>query len=169
MSPNLDPKAPLSVVIITKNESTRIRECIQSVLWADDIVVVDDESTDDTAAIARELGARVEVRRMDNEGRHRNAAYAMAKNEWVFSLDADERVTPELEAEIRQILIAGTPCNGFGVPRKNYVGKYWAGGAACILPASSSFFAETPSSTRKKPRSIRARSCMIPAVSSKAT
>jgi glycosyltransferase involved in cell wall biosynthesis len=126
MSPNLDPKAPLSVVIITKNESTRIRECIQSVLWADDIVVVDDESTDDTAAIARELGARVEVRRMDNEGRHRNAAYAMAKNEWVFSLDADERVTPELEAEIRQILIAGTPCNGFGVPRKNYVGKYWA-------------------------------------------
>lgn len=121
----MNEKAPLSVIIITKNESSRIRDCIRSAAWADDIVVVDDESTDGTPDIARSLGARVEVRRMDNEGRHRNAAYAMAKNEWVFSLDADERITPELEAEIRGVLAAGTPCNGFGVPRKNYVGNVW--------------------------------------------
>ncbi len=121
----MSEKAPLSVVVITKNESSRIRECLQSVAWADEIIVVDDESTDGTAELARSLGAKVTVRRMDNEGRHRNAAYALASHEWVFSLDADERVTPELEQEIRQVLKDGTPCNGFGVPRKNYVGNVW--------------------------------------------
>jgi len=89
-------KVPLSVVILTKNEADRIAECIRSIGWADEVLLVDDESTDDTARIAESLGARVVRRKMDIEGRHRNWAAAQATHEWVFSLDADERVTPEL-------------------------------------------------------------------------
>ena len=90
----------LSVVIITKNEETRIKQCIESVAgWADEVVVVDDESTDRTSAFARDLGAKVFVRKIDIEGRHRNWAYSKTENPWVFSVDADERPTEELKQE----------------------------------------------------------------------
>ena len=92
--------APLSVVILTKNEAGRIQECLESVAWAAERLVVDDESTDETVRLAESLGARVLRRKMDIEGRHRNWAYAQAQHEWVLSLDADEYVTEELKAEI---------------------------------------------------------------------
>lgn len=116
---------PLSVVILTKNEADRIRACIESVRWADDILVVDDESIDETVQIARSLGARVLARKMDIEGRHRNWAYAQARHEWVLSLDADERVTPELAHEITELIQNGAPHDTYAIPRRNYLGNRW--------------------------------------------
>ena len=116
---------PLSVVILTKNEASRLRPCIESVRWAGDILVIDDESTDETVPLAESLGARVLRRKMEIEGRHRNWAYTQAAHEWVLSLDADERVTPELAAEITGLIANGAPCDVYAVPRRNYIGERW--------------------------------------------
>ena len=90
------PKLPLSVVIITKNEEENIAACIDSVRgWADEIIVVDDLSTDNTVRVASTLADKVLMKKMEVEGTHRNWTYAQAKNSWVLSLDADEKVTPE--------------------------------------------------------------------------
>ncbi|HEO63903.1 MAG TPA: glycosyltransferase family 2 protein, partial [Candidatus Omnitrophica bacterium] len=115
----------ISVCIISKNEELRIADCIKSVLgWADEIIVVDDESTDRTTEIAESLGAKVLRRKMDIEGRHRNWAYAQARNDWVFSVDCDERPTDELKSEIKSV-IAATDCACFDMPFRNYIGDYW--------------------------------------------
>ncbi|HNX90332.1 MAG TPA: glycosyltransferase family 2 protein [Candidatus Omnitrophota bacterium] len=120
-----DGKFPLSVVIITKNEEKRIKDCIESVKWAAEIIVLDDFSRDRTVDIAKELGAKVYQKQWTNEGAHRNYAYSLATNDWILSLDADERVTPELKEEIVSTLQNGTDCNGFAIPRKNFIGTYW--------------------------------------------
>ncbi len=118
-------KIPLSVVIITKNEERNMHDCLKSVVdWADEIVIVDDESTDKTVEISKSYGAKIYHRKMDNEGIHRNWAYAQAKNEWVLSLDADEMVSAELAAEI-VATIPKTDFNAFDMPMRNYIGKYW--------------------------------------------
>lgn len=117
---------PISVVILTKNEAGRIADCIRSAGWAEETLVIDDESADDTVRIAESLGARVLRRAMDVEGRHRNWAYAQAKHDWILSLDADERVTHELADEIRQLFVSGGPARGYyAVPRRNYIGDRW--------------------------------------------
>ena len=121
----MSDRIPLTVVGLAKNEAGRIRDCLESVRWADEVLVVDDESADDTAAIARSLGARVVTRAMDNEGRHRNWAHAQARNEWILSVDADERVTPELAAEITALFAAGATDTVYTVPRRNYLGDRW--------------------------------------------
>ncbi|MCX7927315.1 MAG: glycosyltransferase family 2 protein [Candidatus Omnitrophica bacterium] len=119
-------KPKVSCVVITKNESQRIKDCLKSIKgWADEIIVVDDESTDDTVRIAKELADKVIVKKMDNEGRHRNWAYQQSRNLWVLSIDADERLTEELKQEIDSILSKGTTHAGFSIPRKNYIGSYW--------------------------------------------
>lgn len=118
-------RIPLAVVILAKNEAGRIRDCIESAAWADEILVVDDESTDDTARIAESLGARVLARKMDVEGRHRNWAHAQAAHEWILSLDADERVTPELAAEIAELFRSGPSHELYAIPRRNYIGARW--------------------------------------------
>lgn len=119
-------KIKLSVVILAKNEEGRITDCIKSVVdWVDEIIVVDDESTDKTGEISKNLGAAVFVRRMDIEGKHRNWAYAKSRNEFVFSLDADERVTDELREEITKLLSGNPECNAYTVPRRNFLGDYW--------------------------------------------
>lgn len=116
---------PISVVIIAKNEEKRLPECIKSVAgWADEIIVVDDESTDQTREIAKSLGAKVFIRKMENEGIHRNWAYAQTKNEWVFSVDCDERPTEELKKEISQV-IADPKHNFYDIPFRTYIGDYW--------------------------------------------
>ncbi len=116
---------PLSVVILTKNEAGRLRDCVESVRWADDILVIDDESQDDTVRLAESLGARVLRRKMDIEGRHRNWAYAQARHEWVLSLDADERVTPELAEELAALFRDGPAFETYAIPRRNYIGDRW--------------------------------------------
>ena len=91
----------LSVIIISKNEAASIRRCIESVKWADEIVVVDSGSTDNTADICRQLGAKVNVTPdWPGFGPQKNRALDLASHEWVLSLDADEWVTPELRDEI---------------------------------------------------------------------
>jgi len=116
---------PLSVVIITKNEAGRLPECLASVAWAAERLVVDDESTDETVAVAERLGARVLRRKMDIEGRHRNWAYSQAAQPWILSLDADERVTPELAREIAELLRGQPAHDVYAMPRRNYIGAYW--------------------------------------------
>ncbi len=116
----------LSVVILTKNEEKNINDCLQSVAgWADEILVVDDESTDRTLDIVKKYTDRIIIKRMDIEGRHRNFAYSQAKNLWVLSLDADERVTEELKKEIETAISSQAKYNGFTIPRRNYIGNYW--------------------------------------------
>ena len=121
----MDQKTALSVVVITKNEGSRIADCLKSVSWADEVLVLDDDSTDNTVDLARSLGASVHVRRMDIEGKHRNYAYGLAKNPWILSLDADERVTPELKEEILETLQYNPSCNGYAIPRRNFLGQVW--------------------------------------------
>lgn len=119
-------KVELSVIIIAKNESQNIRACIESVGdWASEIIMVDDFSRDETVKTAESLGAKVLVKRMNNEGRHRNWAYEQAKNQWVLSLDADERLTTELKEEISRIDFKNTEFSAFTIPRRNYIGGYW--------------------------------------------
>jgi glycosyltransferase involved in cell wall biosynthesis len=116
---------PVSVVIIAKNEEDNMHDCLASVKgWADEVIVVDDNSTDRTVAISREYGAVIYERTMENEGIHRNWAAAQAKNEWVLYLDADERVTPELQQEIDAVL-PSTAHAAFSVPFRTYIGDYW--------------------------------------------
>ena len=116
---------PLSVVILAKNEARRISDCLQSVCWAAERLVIDDGSTDETAQLAVSCGARVLTRTMDLEGRHRNWAHAHAAHEWILSLDADERVTPELAQDIRELFAQGPGRDVYAIPRRNYVGDRW--------------------------------------------
>jgi len=121
----MSKKAPLSIVIITKNEAERLEDCLKSVSWANDIIVLDDLSIDNTAKIARKYTDRVYERRMDVEGRHRNYGYSLAKNEWVFSLDADERITDELREELKHFLKKEAEHVVFTVPIKAFIGERW--------------------------------------------
>lgn len=122
---NMKEKTTLSAVILTKNEEARISKCLDSVKWTDEIIIVDDESIDKTVEIARLYTDKIFVKKMDIEGRHRNWAYARAKNVWILSLDADEMVTPQLRAEIEEVLKNNPKENGFTIPRRNYIGDYW--------------------------------------------
>lgn len=109
--------ASLSVIVITKNEAANIRDCLASVAWADEIVVVDSNSTDETVAIAREMGAKVYVHAdWPGFGPQKNRALDYASCEWVFSIDADERVTDPLRVEIEQAMKAGD-ADGYFCPR----------------------------------------------------
>ncbi|HNW39741.1 MAG TPA: glycosyltransferase family 2 protein [Candidatus Omnitrophota bacterium] len=116
--------AKLSVMILTKNEEACIAQCLESVQWADEIIVVDDESTDRTVEIVKQYNTKIFFRKMDIEGKHRNWGYAQAKNPWVLSLDADERVTPELKLEIEQA-IESAEFAAYDIPLRNYISNYW--------------------------------------------
>ena len=110
----------LSVTIITKNESADIAAALESVAWADEVVVVDAESTDDTAAIAGRHGARVVVRVWPGYVDQKNYAASIASHDWILSLDADERVTPALAAEIQRVM-GGSPREAaFRIPRVTF-------------------------------------------------
>jgi glycosyltransferase involved in cell wall biosynthesis len=115
----------LTVTVITYNESAHIAAALQSVSWADEIVVVDSHSTDDTVAIARQYATRVETRDWPGYGAQKNYAATLASNDWILSLDADERVTPELADEIRATLAVDPAHRGFRIPRVTwYLGRW---------------------------------------------
>lgn len=115
----------LSVTVITWNEEERLRGCLESVAWADEIVVVDAESTDKTVGIAREFTDRIWVRPWPGFAAQKNFALDQTGGEWVLALDADERVTPELRGEIEGVLAARGPAAGYAVPRKNFFWGAW--------------------------------------------
>ena len=111
---------PVSVTIITLDEADHIGAAIDSVAWADEVVVVDSGSRDDTAAIARAKGARVEVRGWPGYAAQKNHAAGLAHNEWILSLDADERVSAALAAEIQALLGAEPARRGYRMPRATF-------------------------------------------------
>lgn len=118
----------LTVTVITRNEAANIDAALDSVAWADEIVVVDAESTDDTAAMARRRGARVEVRAWPGYSAQKNYAASLASHDWILSIDADERVPPALAGEIRSLLAAEPAHRGYRIPRvSHYLGRWIRG------------------------------------------
>jgi glycosyltransferase involved in cell wall biosynthesis len=116
---------PVSVTIITRNEAAHIAAALASVAWADERIVVDSGSTDATVDIARAHGARVETRAWDGYATQKNFAASIAAHDWIFSLDADERVGEALADEVRQTLDGESPARGYRVPRvTHYLGKW---------------------------------------------
>jgi len=114
----------LSVIVITKNEALNIRACLESVRWADEIIVVDSGSTDETVAICREFTPHVYIHDWPGFGAQKNRALGYANNDWVLSLDADERVTPELYAQLIKA-ISDNNKDGFYLPRRSqFCGRF---------------------------------------------
>ena len=118
-------KVPLSVIILAKNEEVRIEDCIKNVAdWAEEIVVVDDESTDRTVEIASKYTDKIFKRKMELEGRQRNFGANQAKFDWVMMVDCDEFPTPALKDEIAGILKDKKDnIVAYWVPKINYLGK----------------------------------------------
>jgi len=117
--------SPISVYIIAYNEADKIRAAIESVLWADEVVLVDSHSQDGTETIARELGARVEQVSFRGYGDLRNQAMALCRHEWIFSLDADERCTPEARDEILATVADPQALDAYHIPRRNiFLGRW---------------------------------------------
>lgn len=114
----------ISVTIIALNEQANIGDCLESVRWADEIIVSDTGSTDATADICRQYGAKVYVDKWLGFGAQKNLCAARARNNWVLNIDADERVTPELKEEIDRAAASGGGC-GYYIARKNYFGARW--------------------------------------------
>ena len=114
-----------TVTIVTLNESANIAEALESVTFADEIILVDAHSTDDTVALARRFTDRVIVRDWPGYIAQKNFAAAQASHDWILSLDADERVTPALAAEIRARLASDPPHSGYRIPRlSHYLGAW---------------------------------------------
>jgi len=115
----------ISAVIIAGNEEQKIGEAIESVAFADEVLVVDSESTDETVAIARELGARVLVQPWLGFSGQKQFATDSAEHDWILSIDADERVSPSLRSEIEALRDSYSPTvDAFRIPRLSfYLGK----------------------------------------------
>ncbi|MDD4210391.1 MAG: glycosyltransferase family 2 protein [Bacteroidales bacterium] len=113
-------------IITTLNEEHNIEVCIKSLqLICDEIIVVDSLSADKTHELAKACGAKVYLQSYLGDGIQKNVGLAHATNTWVFSLDADERISPELAKEINAIDIENTPYDAFAVKRKNFIGSRW--------------------------------------------
>jgi (heptosyl)LPS beta-1,4-glucosyltransferase len=114
----------ISAVVLTRDEESNIAECLASLQWAEKILVLDSWSQDATVEIARGEGAEVRQRVFDNYAAQRNAALTLATTEWVFFVDADERVPQELADEVRCV-VNDDELDGWWVPRKNYIFGRW--------------------------------------------
>jgi glycosyltransferase involved in cell wall biosynthesis len=120
----------ISAVVLSKNEERNIKECLESLKWCNEIVVVDDYSTDKTRGIAKELGAKVFLHHLNNDfAAQRNFALRQAQGEWVLFLDADERISLELAEEIKKVTqistVVVTCVNGFWLKRQDYFAGRW--------------------------------------------
>ena len=114
----------ISAYIIAYNEEDKISDCIKSILWADEIIVADSNSTDSTCEIAESLGAKVVQIEFNGYGNLRNEAISYCKGDWIFSLDSDERCTEKVRDEIL-LLIKDAPLDIYKVPRKNFFMGKW--------------------------------------------
>lgn len=115
----------LSAYIIAYNEAGKIADAVNSVLWADEIVVADSNSTDGTDRIARELGARVVQIPFEGFGHLRNRVIQACTHDWIFSLDSDERCTKEVRDEVLALLAEQPAHDAYLVPRRNYFMGRW--------------------------------------------
>ena len=115
----------LSVVIITFNEEHNLPRTLASVKWADEIIVVDSQSTDRTVEIANSFGAKVFVEPWKGFAAQKNSALDKASRDWILSLDADEEVSPELKLELENVIGDQTPNEGYYIPRRNLFLKRW--------------------------------------------
>jgi glycosyltransferase involved in cell wall biosynthesis len=117
----------VSILVLTLNEQINIADCLGSLSWSDDLVVLDSLSTDRTAAIAREHGARVIERPFDNWSAHQNWAVRNIefRHPWVLYFDADERCPPELGDEVRRVARADAPESAFRMRRKDFYMGRW--------------------------------------------
>ncbi len=119
-------RGSVSAVVVTLNEEERLRACLESLTWADELVVVDAESSDKTGQIAREFTDRVWVRPWPGFAAQKNFALEQATSDWILSVDADEEVSPELREEIRAVLgRPGEGADGYRVPRRNIFWGRW--------------------------------------------
>lgn len=122
----------LSIIVVTKNEEAILKVCLESAKWADELIVVDDESTDKTREIAKEFTDKVYVHKMEDFASQRNYAIEQATGDWVFYLDADERITALLREELQKITCQAAPeVTLYDVPRRNFwlgVEQKYAGG-----------------------------------------
>ena len=116
----------LSVVVLTKNEESNIAACLESVKWADEIIVMDDNSTDKTIDIARRYTDKVIVSSMDRDfAKQRNLSISYCSGDWILQMDADERVTAELKNKIANLLENGSDFAAFSFIRmNNFCGKF---------------------------------------------
>jgi glycosyltransferase involved in cell wall biosynthesis len=116
----------VSVIVITKNEADAIERCLRSVDWADEVIVLDSGSSDQTVELSQELGARVSVTTdWPGFGPQKNRALERATGDWVLSLDADEWVTPELRDEILNVISRADGAVAFRVPRmSSFCGRF---------------------------------------------
>jgi len=116
----------LSVILITKNEEANLKDCLESISFANEIIVVDSQSSDKTVEIAQSFGAKVEnTSDWPGFGPQKNRALNLATQEWVLSIDADERVTTELKNEILEIINGPSGVDCYAIPRLSwYCGKF---------------------------------------------
>ena len=116
---------PVSVVIITQNEADNIRNALESVQWADDIIVVDSGSTDDTIQIAKQFTDRIVSHKWTGYGAQKNYGASLATHDWILSLDADEQLSAALTEEIHSLLENEPTARGYRMPRvTHYLGQW---------------------------------------------
>jgi glycosyltransferase involved in cell wall biosynthesis len=113
-------RQPLTALVTTFNEESNIRDCLASVAWADEILLVDSGSTDKTLEIAEQFNPRILEHEYENAAAQKNWAIPQAKHDWVLVVDADERVSPELKLEIERLLLRGPEHPGYHIKRENY-------------------------------------------------
>jgi glycosyltransferase involved in cell wall biosynthesis len=142
-------KANLSVVLITKNEEGNIRECLQSVAWVDEIIVVDSSSDDNTIAICKEYTDKISINdKWKGFGYQKNLALQQATKDWVLSLDADERIPAALRIEIENV-INNSAYSAFAIPRQAYFlgqamkhGGWWPDYVVRLFRRNTGIFSE---------------------------
>src|SRR3954470_14737891 len=115
----------ISVSLITKDEEQNIRRTLESVKWADEIVVVDSGSTDRTLEIAREYNAKIFVEPWKGFSAQKNSSVEKCTGDWVLSLDADEEILPALIKEIQEVVKSRDACDGYSIRRRNHFMGRW--------------------------------------------
>jgi glycosyltransferase involved in cell wall biosynthesis len=119
----------ITVLIIAFNEEKNLRDCLESVKWADEIVVIDSFSTDRTIEVSKEYTDKIFGRKWEGFSSQRKFSLEKASNDWILSLDADERVTDELAASIKRILASNSSVDGYKIARRNHFLGKWIKGA----------------------------------------
>jgi glycosyltransferase involved in cell wall biosynthesis len=119
------PQNRLSIAMLAMNEAANLRRVLPSVAWADELILVDSGSTDDTIAIAESFGVKVFREPWKGYGPQMNSSFDKCSSEWIFSLDADEEMTPELQSAIKTLLAGDPEFDAYWVRRSNQVFGRW--------------------------------------------